>query len=104
MGGRTSAFAPERQVLRLTEGNTKVTVKRKRTVRVKKQEESDEEDDEKDDYSDSTSKTKPKRQTKAIKKKKVKAETEVKQEQVVDDEIIIKKPVRTVSTRYNFRR
>ncbi|CAO3607365.1 unnamed protein product [Mucor fragilis] len=100
VGGRTSAFAPERQVLRLTEENTKVTVKRRRTARVKKQE--FDQDDDEDDYSDSKSKTTSKRQTKAA-KKEIKAEIEVKQEQE-DSETTTKKAVRTVSSRYNFRR
>ncbi|EPB91616.1 hypothetical protein HMPREF1544_01538 [Mucor circinelloides 1006PhL] len=104
VGGRTSAFAPDRQVLRLSEENAKVTVKRRRTTSVKKQE-SDDQDEfkDEDDYSDSkNNKTKSKK----VVKKKVKVETEVKQEEAEeeDDEIITKKSVRTVSSRYNFRR
>lgn len=113
MGGRTSAFAPERQVLRVTEENTKVAVKRKRTVRVKKQEESDEDEDlsdefdDEDDYADSKSKAKSKshkskRKPKAV-KKEVKVETKVKEEQD-NGEVVTKRAVRTVSSRYNFRR
>ncbi|OAC98779.1 hypothetical protein MUCCIDRAFT_157316 [Mucor lusitanicus CBS 277.49] len=113
VGGRTSAFAPERQVLRVTEENTKVAVKRKRTVRVKKQEESDEDEDlsdefdDEDDYADSKSKAKSKshkskRKPKAV-KKEVKVETKVKEEQD-NGEVVTKRAVRTVSSRYNFRR
>ncbi|KAL9558970.1 hypothetical protein MBANPS3_000625 [Mucor bainieri] len=103
VGGRTSAFAPERQILRITEENNKVTVKRKRTVRVKKHE-SDQDDDLVDEfdgeddasYSDAKRKTNAKakskkRSSKKAVKKEVKVETEIKQEQADGNEITTRK-------------
>ncbi|KAI7904897.1 uncharacterized protein BX663DRAFT_535670 [Cokeromyces recurvatus] len=82
VGGRTSAFAPARQKLRVS-----IQTKRK-TITVKKEmkkEEVEEED-----------KKKLKKPRKTIKK-----EITVKEE---EEEVIIKRPIRVASTRYNFRR
>lgn len=106
VGGRTSAFAPEKQILRISEENNKVSVKRKRTAIVKKQEiiNDNEITDKDDDYSISVNKKKKTTARKKAKaaKKDLNLKTEIKEE--CFDEITIKKTARTMSSRYNFRR
>ncbi|KAI8641187.1 hypothetical protein BD408DRAFT_389300 [Parasitella parasitica] len=77
VGGRTSAFAPARQILRLSGGNTKISVKRKRVVGAIKNQAFDDDDDKSnvaaDEYSVSVSAPKKKKTT-AMKRVHVKAE------------------------------
>lgn len=92
--------------MRISEENNKVSVKRKRTAIVKKQEiiNDNEITDKDDDYSISVNKKKKTTARKKAKaaKKDLNLKTEIKEE--CFDEITIKKTARTMSSRYNFRR
>ncbi|CEP18014.1 hypothetical protein [Parasitella parasitica] len=84
VAGRTSAFAPARQILRLSEENKKVSVKRKRTVEAKIQD-SIGDDGQATNMADVHS-VSSLREKKIKNKKKLYAEAEAKQENDDDEE------------------